>query len=112
MTAFHRTITAIYLVCLLELLTHIQLNLLGRYNYVSSVYEQALPDGERTHENGNGLSEKDPLCGKHDGIASAGKKLDSVSERQYLSFGWWFLQKGWRQVSELVKQVVDESLSA
>lgn len=104
--------TALYLICLLDLLTHVQLNLLGRYNYVSSIYEQALPepDAQANGLNGHSGSEKYDTNSGDRSAPSSGKKLDSLSERQYLSFGWWFLQRGWRQVSRLVSQVVDESL--
>ena len=100
--------TALYLICLLDLLTHVQLNLLGRHNYVSSVYEQATPEEESfgngyEHMNGSEAIAKD-------GSSTSANKLDPVSERQYLSFGWWFLQKGWRQVSDLIAQVVEEAL--
>lgn len=97
-----------YLICLLDLLTHVQLNLLGRHNYVYSIYEQALPE-EQSCENGTGNMNGNSAHEK-EVESTAGKKLDPISERQYLSFGWWFLQKGWRQVSELVDQVVEETL--
>lgn len=90
-----------------------QLNLLGRYNYVSSVYEQALPDGQAFENGMNGYhdDEKHREKDEQGAAVDAGKKLDFISERQYLSFGWWFLQRGWKQVSKLVSQVVEESLS-
>lgn len=99
--------------------THIQLNLLGRYNYVNSVYEQAwqsatsgsnghadiLDDEElarRLKAELNGIQEEeDP---------NANRRIDGYTEQQYLSCTWWLLWKGWKDISERVRIATEEAL--
>ena len=113
MTAFHRTVTTLYLLSLLSLQTHIQLNLLGRHNYVSSVYSQAT-----FASSGSSVSlplESDAVP-EDIFLRTSEKKgrtaLDLQTEKQYLTLSWWFLQRGWRQVSERVREVTAEALES
>ena len=116
LAAFQRTVTSLYLLALLSLQTHIQLNLLGRHNYIESVHEQASPpintlesllssfDDEKLAESilgGNAPGED---------AGTAGKAIDAATERQYLTFSWWFLQKGWRKISERIEGATAEVL--
>jgi peroxin-3 len=88
-----RALTSIYVVCLLTLQTHIQLNLLGRYNYVSSVVE--LQAGDVPVPLGNIAEDQ-------------GQRRVSLStERAYLTFSWWLLHRGWREVMEKVQSAVE-----
>ncbi|CAD6582113.1 MAG: peroxin [Cyphobasidiales sp. Tagirdzhanova-0007] len=110
---FHRTVTTLYLLSLLSLQTHIQLNLLGRHNYVSSVYSQAT-----FASSGSSVSlplESDAVP-EDIFLRTSEKKgrtaLDLQTEKQYLTLSWWFLQRGWRQVSERVREVTAEALES
>lgn len=93
-----RAFTLIYTLALLTILTRVQLNLLGRKNYLSSVVS---------------LSEREdsPTINIVDESAS-GKSytqgVDAEVNRQYLIFSWWFLHRGWRRVREKVEAAVKE----
>ena len=111
-----------YSITLLNLFTHVQLSLLGRYKYVHSVIqaereEQAQEDletsiaamffgqsrdGVLTDIEALNLSdvwEKDDLW--REGI-------DAATERKYLTLEWWILNVGWKDVGERVRKAVEE----
>lgn len=96
---FTRTLTSLYLLVILTLLTHIQLNLLGRFTYISSV--AALNRDEPTIR----LEKATPAAGSGSASRSRGT-LDFETERRFLGFSWWILNKGWRRVAERVEGVV------
>ncbi|KAF9916911.1 peroxin [Lobosporangium transversale] len=97
--SFTRTITALYSVTFLTLLTQVQLNLLGRFTYVSSVvalsgttdqsYRVETPSTKGSLTSTNGL-------------------LDFQTEKKYLTFSYWLLHEGWRRWSERVREVVED----
>lgn len=87
----------LYTLSLLTLLTRIQLNLLGRRNYLSSVVSLASPP-----ENPSTISLED-----HDDEGHAFGN-DFETNRRYLTFSWWLLQRGWKDLMEKVKGAVDE----
>lgn len=84
-----------YSITLLTLLTHVQLNLLGRFTYVwsVSVLNKSEPTIRLQHED-------DPNSGN--GF------LDPMTERMFLSTSWWLLHRGWRKCAERVKEAVDQ----
>ncbi|KAF8244701.1 Peroxin-3 [Wilcoxina mikolae CBS 423.85] len=86
-----RSFTLLYTLSLLTLLTRVQLNLLGRKNYLSSVLSLA----ER--------NDNDPTIRleSHDEERAGG--LDIETNRQYLTFSWWLLHRGWRLLSARVE---------
>ncbi|KAI8799597.1 Peroxin-3 [Cladochytrium replicatum] len=87
--SFTRTIAAVYLVTLLSSFTHIQLNLLGRLFYLDSVVS---------------FSQK----GREKEVAVTTAKGVSVeTERKYLTFSWFLLNRGWRACVERVKNAVE-----
>jgi peroxin-3 len=94
-TALARSFVLLYTLALLSLLTRVQLNLLGRKNYLSSVVALSERDNDPTIRLENHES---------DGLGA-----DMATNRQYLTFSWWLLHKGWRQllvkIDEAVKQV-------
>ncbi|KAG0168457.1 peroxin [Apophysomyces sp. BC1034] len=92
--SFTRTLTSIYSVTLLTLLTHVQLNLLGRFTYVWSV--SVLNRNEPTIR----LQHADD--GPDVGF------LDPETERMFLSATWWLLHRGWQQCFVRVQMAVDE----
>lgn len=94
-----RAFTLLYTVTLLSLLTRIQLNLLGRRNYLSSVVSLA------SH------SQHDPtisLENHDDDNAERAYGNDFETNRKYLTFSWWLLHRGWREVMVKVEDAVKE----
>ncbi|KAK2801694.1 hypothetical protein FQN50_007607 [Emmonsiellopsis sp. PD_5] len=94
-----RSFTLIYTLSLLTLLTRIQLNLLGRRNYLSSVVSLASPP-----QNQSTISLEDH---DDDGIGHAFGN-DFETNRRYLTFSWWLLHRGWQHLMEKVKEAVEE----
>ncbi|KAL8927993.1 MAG: hypothetical protein Q9208_002068 [Pyrenodesmia sp. 3 TL-2023] len=96
-TSITRAFTLLYTLSLLTLLTRIQLNLLGRRNYLSSVVSMA------SH------SPQDPtisLENRDDDNAEQAWGNDFETNRKFLTFSWWLLHRGWRQVMEKVETAV------
>lgn len=97
--AITRSFTLIYTLALLTLLTRIQLNLLGRRSYLSSVVSLATGGMEQStislenHDDDN----PDQAYGN-----------DFETNRQYLTFSWWLLHRGWREVMLKVQAAVTE----
>ncbi|KAK3819672.1 MAG: Peroxin-3 [Benniella sp.] len=96
--SFTRTITALYSLTLLTLLTQIQLNLLGRFTYVSSVV--ALTNTTDASYRIESPSAKGSL-------SSTNGQLDFQTEKKYLTFSYWLLHEGWRRWNERVREVVE-----
>ncbi|RIA90697.1 Peroxin-3 [Glomus cerebriforme] len=93
--SFIRTIAAVYLETLLTLIIFIQLNLLGRYNYLYSV----------------SLTERD----KEQMITVKpynGSLLNAVTEQKYLTCIGWFLNVGYKEIVARVSAAVESSLSS
>ncbi|KAL7408913.1 Peroxin-3 [Mrakia frigida] len=86
---FTRTLTALYTLTLLTLQTRIQLNLLGRHSYVRSVKELETTLGLGEGPQGEG-------------------EVSPEDEMVYLSFSWWLMNVGWREVAERVERAVKE----
>ncbi|KAF9433400.1 peroxin [Entomortierella beljakovae] len=96
--SFTRTVTALYSLTFITLMTQIQLNLLGRYTYVSSVIALSSaanrpesPAVKGTMRSSNGL-------------------LNFQTEKKYLTFSYWLLHEGWRRWSEKVQVAVEETV--
>ncbi|KAF8962530.1 peroxin [Entomortierella lignicola] len=93
--SFTRTVTALYSLTFLTLLTRIQLNLLGRFTYVSSVIALAnTTDASYRAES--------------PAVTSANSLLDVQTEKKYLTFSYWLLHDGWRRWSDRVRKVIEE----
>lgn len=97
LTAFTRTITSLYCVVLLTLQTHIQLNLIGRFAYLTSV--EALARESDDPEISQAFAN------------SPARGLDHDTERLYLTFSWWFLHHGWDRLSDRVSSAIDKTFS-
>lgn len=97
-SSFARTISLVYALSLLVLLTRIQLNLLGRMAYVNSVRDAAAP--------------RDPAIGLEDVRAGMfGKAREEYQlSKEYLSFSWWLLNMGWRALLDVVQRRVEALL--
>lgn len=100
-TSITRAFTLIYSLSLLIILTRIQLNLLGRLNYLSSVISLAQPPPPGR---ANSISLED-----HDnGGAGAGFGNDFETNRRYLTFSWYLLHRGYAQIMAKVRTAVEE----
>lgn len=108
---FTRALTIIYAITLLSLQTHVQLNLLGRAKYLQSV--RALEREERAKE-GLGLGEMLFFGGQtvqlenDEEVRQEWEEVDEDIERKYLTFSWWLLHIGWRELAERVRVAVEE----
>ncbi|KAI9851418.1 MAG: peroxin [Thelocarpon superellum] len=97
-----RSITLIYALALLTLLTRIQLNLLGRRNYLSSVVSLAVHAARPMHSSTISLENHD------DDNVDQTYGNDFETNRQYLTFSWWLLHRGWRDIMYKVQAAVKE----
>ncbi|KAK3073309.1 peroxin [Teratosphaeriaceae sp. CCFEE 6253] len=96
--AITRALTLIYTLSLLTLFTRIQLNLLGRRTYLSSVV--ALAGGPQ----GSTISLENRDDDGYDNVYGN----DFEINRQYLTFSWWLLHRGSRQIMEKVMEAVKD----
>lgn len=90
-----RSVVLIYTLSLLTIFTRIQLNLLGRRSYLSSVLELASPEGSSIR-----------LEDHADDSQAFGN--DFETNRRYLTFSWWLLHRGWKELMENVRVAVEE----
>lgn len=84
---------------LLTLFTRIQLNLLGRRSYLSSVISLASPP-----QDSGVISLED----HDDESMTYAFGNDFETNRRYLTFSWWLLHRGWKDLMEKVKAAVIE----
>ncbi|KAF2005395.1 Peroxin-3-domain-containing protein [Amniculicola lignicola CBS 123094] len=98
-SSISRAFTLLYTLSLLTLLTRIQLNLLGRRNYLASVVSLASP---QTQESRINLENHDDDNYEH----AYGN--DFETNRRYLSFSWWLLHRGCIQLMHKVTAAVSE----
>lgn len=95
--AITRAFTLLYALSLLTLLTRIQLNLLGRRNYLSSVVSLAShPPQDPTIS----------LENRDDDNVEQSYGNDFETNRKFLTFSWWLLHRGWRDIMEKVQAAV------
>ncbi|KAM0284975.1 hypothetical protein ACHAQH_001664 [Verticillium albo-atrum] len=92
-----RSFTLIYTLALLTMLTRIQLNLLGRRSYLSSVVSLAA---------GGAASAPISLENNDDDSPDHAYGNDFDTNRKYLAFSWWLLNRSWRDLSVRVEDAV------
>ncbi|KAK3845191.1 MAG: Peroxin-3 [Linnemannia gamsii] len=97
--SFTRTVTALYSLTFLTLLTQVQLNLLGRFTYVSSVIALSNTTDESYRVDSPAVKGS---------LSSTAGQLDFQTEKKYLTFSYWLLHEGWRRWSERVREVVED----
>lgn len=85
--AITRAFTLLYTISLLTLLTRIQLNLLGRRNYLASVVSLAAPPPADSTSRIN-------LENNDDDNFEQAYGNDFETNRRYLSLSWWLLHRG------------------
>ena len=114
--AITRVFTLIYTLSLLTLLTRIQLNLLGRRNYLSSVVtlashtisSQQPPSSTSAAQSSSiQLENRDEDAATYLSRASYGN--DFETNRQYLTFSWWLLHRGWHRLMLQIRTAVEET---
>ncbi|PLB33845.1 MFS transporter [Aspergillus candidus] len=98
-TSITRAFTLIYTLSLLTIFTRIQLNLLGRRNYLSSVISLATPPADTPTIR---LEDHDD----DDLTQTLGN--DFETNRRYLAFSWWLLHRGWKELMQEVQAAVTE----
>jgi peroxin-3 len=86
----------IYTLALLTMITRIQLNLLGRRSYLSSVVTLATGTAQATIS----------LENNDDDNTEQAYGNDFETNRKYLTFSWWLLNRGWIDVKEKVEAAV------
>ncbi|KAK0732764.1 Peroxin-3 [Apiosordaria backusii] len=91
-----RAYTLLYTLSLLTMLTRIQLNLLGRRSYLSSVVSLATGSAQQTIS----LENNDDDAPEHY------YGSDFEVNRRYLTFSWWLLNRGWVDVMQRVETAV------
>ncbi|PVI03107.1 peroxisomal membrane protein [Periconia macrospinosa] len=96
-----RAFTLLYTLSLLTLLTRIQLNLLGRRNYLASVVSLAAPPPAN-------MESTISLENHDDDNLDHAYGNDFETNRRYLSFSWWLLHKGCLNLMEKVRVAVKE----
>ncbi|KAL7937683.1 peroxin-3 protein [Trichoderma chlorosporum] len=95
-SAITRSFTLIYTLALLTMLTRVQLNLLGRRSYLSSVVALATSSQQATIN----------LENNDDDNPNQTYGSDFDTNRKYLTFSWWLLNKGWMEVMNRVESSV------
>ena len=96
--AITRSYTLLYTLGLLTMLTRIQLNLLGRRSYLSSVV--SLATGSNATPGTISLENND------DDSPEQAYSTDFDVNRKYLTFSWWLLNRGWVDVMQHVEGAV------
>ena len=108
-SAITRSFTIVYTLSLLTLLTRIQLNLLGRLNYLTSVVSMAQPPPPgRT--NSISLEDRDDTPLQTHSVSQIGANFgnDFETNRRYLTFSWFLLHRGYNQLLNQIRDAVNE----
>ena len=98
-----RTFTLLYTLSLLTILTRIQLNLLGRQSYLSSVVSMA---SHPPHDLTIRLENRD------DDNTEPSYDSDFQTNRKFLTFSWWLLHRGWKDLMQNVEKAVKDVFAA
>ncbi|KAF8632834.1 hypothetical protein AX15_001664 [Amanita polypyramis BW_CC] len=126
MLTFTRTLTTLYSITLLSLLTTIQLTVLARSKYVNSVLEHEREERFREQLESQ-LSFFNLLFSRSDKLQDillgeeseqlendaergelGGSSITEEVERKFLTLSWWILHVGWKDVGERVRRGVEE----
>lgn len=117
-----RTLTSVYAVNLLSMLTHLQLNLLGRYAYLSSLSGQGTTEQEQSATQvpldpfedawmkANSAAASTPKAPTSP-LASTSRSISPETEERFLTFSWYFLHHGCHELSQRVRAKVEEVMT-
>lgn len=111
--SFTRAVASIYILALISLFSHLQLNLLGRFLYVDSIVKISEKESESIYDNRNSNNESD--IDTKEGDVS---KIDSPfhtddtsisvdTERLYLTFSWYLVNNGVSKLIERIKHATE-----
>ncbi|KAI9567620.1 Peroxin-3-domain-containing protein [Boletus coccyginus] len=122
-----RTLTTLYTISLLSLLTAVQLNLLGRNRYIDSV--RAADRAERArdqvpHFSLTGILAREAMAkivdvkaiwppwilGENEDGDEDDERVDSIPEEtelRFLTLSWWVLHVGWKDVAARIRSSVE-----
>lgn len=125
--ALTRTLTTLYTISLLSLLTAVQLNLLGRNRYIDSV--RAADRAERArdqvpHFSLTGILAREAMAkivdvkamwppwilGETEDGNEDDERVDSIPEEtelRFLTLSWWVLHVGWKDVAARIRSSVE-----
>ncbi|OAA56651.1 peroxisomal membrane protein [Niveomyces insectorum RCEF 264] len=106
-SAVTRAYTLLYAVGLLVLLTRIQLNLLGRRSYLSSVVALATGSAQATISLEN--NDDDSLLQQQQQQQQQPQQNNNTDfevNRKYLAFSWWLLHRSWADLAQRVEAAV------
>ena len=92
-----RTLTLIYSLSALVLLSRIQFNLLGRQAYIASILALA-PEST----SGSNPAVQQIRLREETGLG------DLELQRSFLSFSWWLVHRGWKSILTRVQSAVEE----
>jgi peroxin-3 len=98
-----RAFTLIYTSALLVFFTRLQLNILGRKNYVLSVIH--LAEKRKTKDDESEIT----MIPTEDDLEKLALEEDELRiNRMYLTLSWWLLNKGWAALAERIETAVTE----
>lgn len=104
-----RSFTLLYTLSLLTLLTRIQLNLLGRLNYISSVVSLARPPPPGRANSISLEDHDDSTLHAHASTnTSPNFGNDFETNRRYLTFSWFLLHRGYNTLLAQIRDAVTE----
>ncbi|KAI0242423.1 peroxin, partial [Massospora cicadina] len=98
---FTEVLGSLYVIELLGMLIYIQMNLVGRLIYIESVVEEHSAVGAMKDANNSST----PLKASLD-LTSSAAELSHEDKRAYFSFSWWFINRGWKSILEIIQSVV------
>ncbi|KAJ1911474.1 peroxin [Mycoemilia scoparia] len=92
--SFTRTTCSTYVLSLLTILVHTQLNVVGRYTYIDSVVTQF-----------------EGVVNSDDEELPIPSNIGMDDQRHYLILSWWLLNRGWRILLHDIQDSIVESIS-
>ncbi|KAK9374892.1 Peroxin-3 [Lipomyces chichibuensis] len=90
--AITRAVSLVYAIALLIFFTRLQLNMLGRQNYVKSV---------------KAMTESYDHAADPDQRASEDQVIQNEVNRRFLTFSWWLLTRGWVRIVSNVREATE-----
>ena len=104
-----RAFTLIYTLSLLTLLTRVQLNLLGRLNYIGSVVSLARPPPPG-RANSISLEDHDDTTLNTNSASNTSANFgnDFETNRHFLTFSWFLLHRGYHTLLGQIQEAVTE----
>jgi hypothetical protein len=79
---------------------------------VSSVYKQASHPSSKSSLSVDAEEEDSATMLNGSAKLDQANGVHAQAEREYLSMSWWFLQRGWRTVSQRIEDSAEEVLSS